>query len=160
MNMRSFLSRVSYVFFIITTVFISAEAFTQDSWPSSIRYKISKINKTLIMNGKFTTIEKKASEDVIYSVLEYQISGLDTGNPVLEKFIHGKKHPKGSRQLVRLKTSHNGNIFLGQDEPDISHNDGFVVLITIFPAQRLIIHSFQNESIESCICASQIVCEY
>jgi len=158
--MRSFLFRVSYVFLIITMVFISAEAFTQDSCPSSIRYKISKINKILIMDGKFTTIEKNASDDVIYSVLEYQISGLDTGNPVLEKFIHGKKHPKGTRQLVRLKTSHNGNIFLGQDEPDIPYNDGFFVLITIFPAQRLIIHSFQNESIESCICASQIVCEY
>ena len=160
--MRRFSSQkfVTFFYVIILVVLSSMGVCAEDSLPDSIQYKISKIYRELIIDGNITSIEKNGSDDLIYSSLEYQILGLNTDKPILEKYMNGKLQPKGTRQLVRLKISQNGNIFLRQDEPDIPYNDGFVVLITIFPKQRIIIHSFQNESIESSIGISQFIACY
>ena len=151
--------------FMLTILFAFTEpvlrpSIAQDKTPSTIRYKISAVYKRFIMDGKIHEINSKGSEDLIFKNLEYSISDIDIGKPVLRKLINGKEHPKGKRQLIQIKTSHNGNIFFQQEEPDIPYNDGFIVLITIFPKQRIVIHSYQHELDDSSIVTTQLIGYY
>lgn len=158
--MPGFPKQALQLFILIVVMAFSADAIAQENVPNTIKYRITKICKTMIIDGKIKTIDKNGSDDPVFSNLEYEISGLKTDRPILEKIMNGKKHPKGMRKLVRIRATKNGNMFLRQDEPDIPYNDGFVALITVFPRQRLIIHSYQQESIASSIVAVQMIASY
>lgn len=158
--MRTFSSMIMLTMVFVFTGLVLTNSIAQDKIPSIIRYKISSVYKRFIIDGKIHEINSKGSEDFIFKNLEYHISGMNTGKPVLRKLMYGKEHPKGKRQLIHLKTSRNGNIFFRQEEPDIPHNDGFIVLITIFTKQRIVIHSYQHELYDSSITATQLIGAY
>lgn len=102
---------------------------------SSISYQLPYVNKLKIKNGAI--IENKVeSMGFLGEPFRYEITKLNTTNPILRKYLYDKVREE--KQLTMLNITNQGNLYLA----DVTQA-GNVFLISIFPRQKTVAISMQ-----------------
>ena len=153
----SHIKKSIHVLVVILFLASSPSLFAENELPEFLTYRMTKRYKTYIIDKAVHKIyEDSQKGDPIGNIIGV-ISDLQKKTPKLKLFLNGEKKPFLSRDLVLVEKTPDGNIFLVSEmAKDLQANDAYMILITIFPKERIVIHS-HHQGLWSGIAATHMI---